>query len=245
MGHVYKDSFFNYIDLSSSRSAQHFLKVVEFPFEVNTILDVGCGRGAWLVEWGKLNKSIFGVDGAYVDSDSLLISKLNFSHQDISKKFSLNKSYDLVQCLEVAEHLKAEDSDILITNLVNHGNIILFSAAIPGQGGEFHVNEQPLNYWVKKFEKQGYACFDFIRPQIVHEKMIEPWYRFNTLLFVKKDCGVVLNEKILNTKVNSEFNFNKLVSNLWLIRNSILRILPDFMINFIAKIKHYTIAMKK
>lgn len=245
MGHIYQDSFFNYIDLSSSRSAQHFVRMVEFPFEITTVLDVGCGRGAWLAEWKKVNKVIFGVDGAYVDVQNLLIPTENFAHQDISQSFSLNSRFDLVQCLEVAEHLKAEDSDTLVENLVKHGDVILFSAAIPGQGGEFHVNEQPLNYWVEKFEKQGYECFDFIRSKIANEKMIEPWYRFNTLLFVKKDSGIVLHEEILKTKVNRDFDFNKLVSNFWLMRNSILKMLPDFMINIIAKLKHYTVAMKK
>lgn len=177
MGHIYKDSFFNYIDLSSSRSATYFMSQIEFPFDIKTVLDVGCGRGAWLKQWQRNGKKIFGVDGAYVNKDNLLIESDSFSHQDISKKFDLGVRYDLVQCLEVAEHLQEKDADTLIDNLVKHGDVILFSAAIPGQGGEFHVNEQPLNYWVKKFNQYGYSCFDYIRPQIINEKNIEPWYR--------------------------------------------------------------------
>lgn len=245
MSHTYKDSFFNYIDLSSSRSANIFLKKVTIPLIINSILDVGCGRGAWLAEWAKYDKQIFGVDGAYVNTENLLISQDCFKHQDISKEFFLGRQYDVVQCLEVAEHLQEQNADILIHNLISHGKIILFSAAVPGQGGEYHVNEQPLNYWVEKFESLDFKCFDYIRPQIILESQIEPWYRFNTLLFVHKDMVGSLPIEILIAEVDALYNFNNIVDRKWLIRNKILNSLPYFFINFIAKWKHYLIVMNK
>ncbi|MGS0706576.1 class I SAM-dependent methyltransferase [Acinetobacter sp. ANC 3781] len=245
MGHIYKESFFNYIDFSSSRSATAFIKCIDLPFKINTVLDVGCGRGAWLAQWAEHGKNIYGVDGAYVNKDNLLISNENFDHQDISKPFDLGEKYDLVQCLEVAEHLQEKDAVTLIDNLIRHGDFILFSAAIPGQGGEFHVNEQPLNYWVNKFSQKGYSCFDYIRPQILKTKKIEPWYRYNSILFIKNEKILDLETKVKKTKVDGDHNFNQLVSFFWLTRNLILRFLPDFLINAIAKIKHYLMAMKK
>ena len=53
MGHIYKDSFFNYIDISSSRSAKKFIEMIILPLNIQTILDIGCGRGAWIAEWEK------------------------------------------------------------------------------------------------------------------------------------------------------------------------------------------------
>lgn len=245
MGHVYKDSFFNYIDISSSRSAKKFIEMINLPIDIQTILDVGCGRGAWIAEWEKTGKTVFGVDGEYVDLNNLLVDKERFNHQDISKSFDLNTKYDLVQCLEVAEHLAEKDADTLVNNIVKHGDIILFSAAVPGQGGEFHVNEQPLSYWVEKFKKYDYLCFDYIRPQINNEKMIEPWYRYNSLLFVKKDKFNDLPDQVKKSQVTDFYNFNQFVSQSWLIRNGILKILPSRLINIIAKLKHYTIALSK
>jgi hypothetical protein len=64
---------------------------------------------------------------------------------------------------------------------------ILFSAAIPGQGGSLHVNEQWPSYWIKLFSEHGYRCFDFIRPQIWTDRAIESWYRQNILFFSKRD----------------------------------------------------------
>ena len=29
---------------------------------------------------------------------------------------------------------------------------MVFTVAQPGQGGKGHINEQPLNYWIEKFE---------------------------------------------------------------------------------------------
>jgi hypothetical protein len=63
----------------------------------------------------------------------------------------------------------------------------MFSAAIPGQGGELHVNEQPYEYWRTKFTARGYAVFDCARRPVVRLKEIEWWYRFNTFLFANEN----------------------------------------------------------
>jgi hypothetical protein len=55
-----------------------------------------------------------------------------------------------------------------------------------GQGGEFHVNEQPYEYWRTKFTARGYAVFDCARRPVMGLKEIEPWYRFNTFLFANE-----------------------------------------------------------
>lgn len=239
MEHIYKESFFNYIDQSSSISAVYFMQNVQLPFEVNEVLDVGCGRGAWLKQWKKQGKIVFGIDGEYVNLNNLMIDPECFSHKDISKSFYLGKKYDLVQCLEVAEHLHEKHADTLIDNLVIHGDYIFFSAATPGQGGEFHVNEQPLEYWIEKFEKKGYICFDFIRPQIIDEKKIEPWYRYNSLLFVNKTKMFNLDKSVKRTIVNKKTELYGIVSPFWRMRNFLLRLLPKSIINILTKIKHY------
>lgn len=243
MAHIYKDSFFNYIDISSSRSAKNFIHDVTLPVQVNSILDIGCGRGAWIAEWNKNGKSVFGVDGDYVNVENLLVEKEFFKHQDISKSFNLNKKFDMVQCLEVAEHLQEADADTLIENIVKHGDIVLFSAAVPGQGGEFHVNEQPLSYWVKKFNHHDYVCLDCIRPLIAKNKNIESWYRYNTLLLVKSSIFEKLPSDIKSKVVTEIYDYNQGISLLWLLRNRILSILPNPFINVFAKLKHYMISL--
>jgi hypothetical protein len=59
----------------------------------------------------------------------------------------------------------------------------LFSAAIPGQGGTEHINEQPPRYWERQFERHGFHPVDAIRPIIWRDRRVEPWYRQNIFLY--------------------------------------------------------------
>ena len=83
--HVYEESFFNYLDRSSSLSAKRFLDLVDIGISVKSVVDVGCGRGAWLAEWRSRGvEDILGVDGHYVDISTLLVPKQNFLHHDLT-----------------------------------------------------------------------------------------------------------------------------------------------------------------
>jgi hypothetical protein len=66
--------------------------------------------------------------------------------------------------------------------------VIVFSAAPPGQGGHDHVNERSYDYWRALFYRRGYLALDYLRPLILADAMIDPWYRYNTLLYVQRDA---------------------------------------------------------
>lgn len=238
--HIYKNNFFNYVDRSSSLSAKHTLSLIDLPFEINSILDVGCGRGAWLAEWKKSLEevNVLGIDGHYVNQAMLAIEKSEFMALDISNSFNLNKRFDLVQCLEVAEHIENSKSKALIKNLITHGDIILFSAATPGQGGEHHVNEQKLEYWKKLFEEEQYTCIDCIRSKIINNKKIEPWYRYNTLLYVNNKVIELKFKNHLHQIVPFGTSPNDLSSKYWKLRNNIIKNTPTLVLNMLIKIKH-------
>jgi hypothetical protein len=90
--------------------------------------------------------------------------------------------------LEVAEHIHPEAAAIFVDSLVRLAPVILFSAAIPGQGGVNHVNEQWSEYWVERFEQRGYEVIDCIRKKLWQNKGVLWSYAQNILLFVWKDC---------------------------------------------------------
>jgi hypothetical protein len=71
--------------------------------------------------------------------------------------------------------------------LTRLGQVVLFSAAIPHQGGTHHVNEQWPDYWAALFERHAYTVVDAIRPRIWNDPDVEWWYAQNTLLFVHRD----------------------------------------------------------
>ena len=60
----------------------------------------------------------------------------------------------------------------------------MFSAAIPGQGGEGHINERWPSFWSRCFAAQGYVCFTGLRQRLWPADAVEFWYRQNMLCFV-------------------------------------------------------------
>ena len=105
-----------------------------------SLLDVGCGTGTWLKAAIDLGiPDVFGVDGVEVPADKLHVQDEKIRHQDLTRPWNLNKRFDAVICLEVAEHLDSAFAHILIDALVQHSDQIYFSAACPGQTGQHHV----------------------------------------------------------------------------------------------------------
>ena len=90
--------------------------------------------------------------------------------------------------IEVAEHLPESAADGFCRTLASASDYLLFSAAIPGQGGVGHFNEQPLPYWVDKFWKLGFVPIEPIRPYIAEDRTIQPWLRQNLIMFIKYDA---------------------------------------------------------
>ncbi len=155
--------------------------------KVHSAVDFGCGVGTWLsVLREKGAKDIQGIDGPWVKRSLLEIPQKNFYEFDLEDKIKLDRRYDLAISLEVAEHLRPEVANTFVESLVNASDFILFSAAIPFQGGNNHINEQWPDYWVYLFNEKGYAILDFIRKEIWDNNKIPTWYRQNTLLFVKQ-----------------------------------------------------------
>jgi hypothetical protein len=237
--HTYEDKFFDYVEIRARRSAQHVIGLLCRHVALSSVLDVGCGRGVWVDEWrrGGVADAV-GVDGAYVRTDRLLIPREQFVALELSRRFDLGRRFDLVQSLEVAEHISSSSAEIFVDNLVTHGDVILFSAAVPGQGGEFHVNEQPYEYWRSKFASREFAIFDFLRPHIVKIRAIEPWYRYNIFLFVHESAISRIPETIRCTQLRRTERIADLAPLPWRLRNLTFRYLPQLLVQRLARIKH-------
>ena len=154
-------------------------------FNPNSVIDVGCGIGTFLHEFKENGVAdICGLDGKWVDRKKMLINKADFIETDLELPIQLNKKYDLVTCLEVAEHLSETSAETIVDSLTGLGNIIVFSAATTKQAGQNHINEQPFSYWKQKFEARGYVVIDFFRPAFWNEEKIQWWYKQNMFLIV-------------------------------------------------------------
>lgn len=228
MQHSYDDKFMSYADRSSRHSARVVSNLLYQALKIESVLDIGCARGTWLSAWREQGaKHIFGVDGSYVSTDDLAIPRECFLATDLAKPIDLQRTFDLVQSLEVAEHISAASADVFVENLVRHSSgIILFSAAPPGQGGEFHVNEQPYEYWRKKLRAHGFDAFDYVRPLIANDKAVSFWYRYNTLLYVRVDRVPVLPESISVTRMPTKATIPDIAPGWFRWRKRLIRLLP-------------------
>ena len=184
----YTDRYYGMVTPGSLASARKVIPVVARFIQPHSVADIGCGAGAWLKTWQEQGvANVLGVDG-YSGSGTLLIDPGNFIETDLEKPFQLPQKFDLVMSLEVAEHIRPAFAASFVHSLCQLGDVILFSAAIPGQGGVQHVNEQYPSYWMEIFHKNGFAAYDCIRPLIWEETTVDTCYRQNILLFVKNDA---------------------------------------------------------
>lgn len=169
-------------------SAQHVVPLVSSLIHPSSVVDVGCGSGAWLDVFRRHGASrILGLDGYNVDPAWLCIPRDCFRALDLSKPFQVAEVFDLAVCLEVAEHLPKHAAPGFIQSLARVAPVVLFSAAVPLQGGTHHVNEQWPGFWQDLFEKQGYRMLDLIRKEIWTKPEVQFWYRQNIFLFVVED----------------------------------------------------------
>ena len=183
----YDESFFKSIRDSSERSASIVVPIIIELLRPATVIDIGCGDGTWLCEFKKRGVSkIVGVDGAGLNERELRIPKDQYFVQDLSKSFSRDEKFDLAISLEVAEHLREESADLFVGSLVHLAPLVLFSAAIPYQGGTAHINEQWPEYWAQKFKERKFLPIDCIRPRIWDNKDVAWWYSQNMILFVEE-----------------------------------------------------------
>ena len=192
--HEYGTDFYRFLASFAVRSAQRIVPKLTAVAAIRSVADFGCGLGGWLSVWAASGASVAGVDGPYVDSRRLMIDPNDFHAADLAAKINLGRQFDLVQSLEVAEHLPASKAAQFVETLTAHGACVLFSAAVPGQGGENHINEQPLGYWRSIFREHGYCAVDYLRPLICDDAEIARWYRCNMMLYVKEAAIASLAE---------------------------------------------------
>ena len=168
----------------SLHSAKEIVPLILNDVKPKSVVDVGCGLGTFLSVFREYGvQDILGIDGDYVEKKMLLIPQEKFQPMDVSKPFYLNRAFDLAVSLEVAEHISQDAAVSFVDSLTKLAPVILFSAAIPFQGGTNHVNEQWPEYWAELFHQKGFVPIDGIRPRIWKNDRVAFWYAQNILVF--------------------------------------------------------------
>lgn len=181
---TYSMSFFDALHQQVRDSAREIVPIVTRLLHPARVADVGCGTGTWLaafLEHGAAD--VRGFDGDYIDRRALEIPHDRFVAVDLERPVALEGRYDLVLCLEVAEHLPPSRATSLVDALTDLAPVVLFSAAIPLQGGVNHVNEQWPEYWAAQFARRGFVVIDCLRRQIWRNEKVAWFYAQNIMLY--------------------------------------------------------------
>lgn len=189
----YSSAFFSGNAYNSMRSARPVLQLVHDLYAPTSIVDIGCGSGAWLATAESIGFTVLrGYDGPWADPAKYTSPNIDFVPIDMEKNdFEIDARYDLAMSVEVAEHLSESRADFIVDALCSASDVVLFGAAIPFQGGVHHIHEKPQSYWIAKFRDRGYEPFDIIRPAVWDNNDVKWWFRQNTLLYVKQGSSVL------------------------------------------------------
>jgi len=183
---AYASRYYESLKEDSAVSARAVVPRILALFPAATVVDVGCGSGTWAAEYLKAGCDAVGVDGPFVREEQLVIPRERFRRHDLTEPLQLERRFDVVNCLEVAEHLPESRADGFVGDLCALGDVVLFSAAVPGQGGTHHVNEQWPTYWLPKFQACGFRALDCLRPQLWGDERVAWWYVQNLFALVRE-----------------------------------------------------------
>ena len=193
---AYSLKFYKSVDSRANESANSIFAILDKFLDVKrlkSIIDVGCGSGAWLnVALKNTSARVYGYDlpESIEINQSRFIGNFNTRLELVISDFETKKELkfqpaQLGICLEVLEHLKDETGIRILDSMSSSCELILFSAATPGQGGTGHINERRHSYWLDKFRGHGFEVYDCIRPELQKSTSSARYYSLNTFLLVK------------------------------------------------------------
>lgn len=182
--------YIHYDSIHNTNAAKYIVPLIIELFSPSNVIDIGCGTGTWLKVFEECGiKDLMGIDGEHVNKGKLHIKSNQFIEFDLEKTINISEKYSILLCLEVAEHLSNSRAKEFVGDLCRISDIIIFSAAIPFQGGQNHINEQYPDYWINFFFNNGFQGHDIIRPRIWNNTNIDWWYRQNILVFTKNNLN--------------------------------------------------------
>jgi SAM-dependent methyltransferase len=183
----YNSEFYVDMEITSASSAIEIIPILINQYHPTSVVDVGCGTGAFAQEFLKRGiQDVIGYEGDWMRGIDTLLQKEKYIYTDLTKRIMVTRNFDLCLCLEVAEHLDSFAAETLVSSLTALSSRIVFSAAIPKQGGNHHVNEQWPDYWAQLFAEKGFFLDWDPRMSIWDNSKIHPCYRQNLLVFSKK-----------------------------------------------------------
>lgn len=177
---------------SGRRSGQVFATAITEVFPtVRSVLDVGAGTGGYVVRFRQAGFAAEGLEYSSVGRALARAQGVRLELLDCSRPAGMPDlpKVDLAYSIEVAEHLPEALADQFVGYLGGRADLVIFSAAFPGQGGQGHINEQPKEYWRSKFEASGFVFLPAEAEQlsaVLCKHGFRGWFPKNLQVFKKR-----------------------------------------------------------
>lgn len=246
----YSRAFYRSVNERAAETATQVFEITSNLLHMNSIVDAGCGSGAWVLASVRSGiKEATGIDLKSsldaIKSNIDLVELINDGRLTLIERdfvvdpISKIKSCDVAFCLEVAEHLPYKTSIELVSRLSEASDFIVFSAAQPGQGGTYHINEQTLDFWVKQFKVLNFNAYDPYRETLNLNKEIPRFYALNMLLFVRNgkelDASKVKDIDMLASLAITDFTHMDRRTLVEKFRYLIVRTLPVKLVTWLSR----------
>jgi SAM-dependent methyltransferase len=124
-------------------------------YSIKSVLDVGSGRGHAGKYFKDFGLEVTAIEGLKENVEKSLIPTIE--HDLTISPYT--KDVDMVNCVEVVEHIEEKYLDNLLTTICC-GKILFMTHAVPGQGGYHHVNEQPSEYWINHLKNRNFEYLE-------------------------------------------------------------------------------------
>ena len=157
----------------------------------SSVIDVGCGEGAYLASCANGGMEAHGVELAEAGLRRCREAGLDVKKFDITKENHLPWSADAVYSIEVAEHLLPRYADHFVELLAESARQwVVITAAKPGQAGINHFNCQPKSYWIEKFNRFGFCYKENVTEawQEANREQGLPHWLYENLIVLRKEA---------------------------------------------------------
>jgi 2-polyprenyl-3-methyl-5-hydroxy-6-metoxy-1,4-benzoquinol methylase len=184
---IYDRLFYEDANDLKKQSSGKVAEIIDSFLSFHSVFDIGCGCGLYLQELFNRGKDVVGCD-ASIDAIKLASNEFTVFYGDVTRPIILNRKFDLVLCFEVAEHIRTQHSRQLVKNCTHYGDLVVFTAAPPGQGGVGHINEQPYEFWIRLFAENHFRYNRELSEQVrsvMKENNVVEWIANNFMVFSK------------------------------------------------------------